>query len=528
MTDRSRRAEARRRTAARFSIAYRPPDLLLTVYPPAGQGVQVGADEVRRALAALGATGRRDDAIDAAVERGDGVPVPVAVLAERTPALLSAVLVTVSPDGMTCEAAITDRFPWFEWTAEDVAAALRGAGVVHGLLPEGLAAAATPPYRPAVVARGEPPRAGQDARVEYAVPMTPLTRPAEDEQGRVDFKQLLVISQVRPGDLLALKVPAEPGLPGRDVYGREAPAPAPRDVPLVAGFNTRLDAEGRLVATAVGQPMARRDGIAVLPVFRVDGDVGSDTGNVRFEGTVVVGGSVRAGYAVKAGGDLVVRGNIEAARCIAGGSVRVTGGILGVVDAEGSVMARLIENATVSAGADVVAGAILHSQVRAAGRVVALAGRGRIVGGLVRAGTTVDARRLGSVAGTRTVVEAGLNAAVASRYESTERLGALVRKAESRLQARLAGRGADGPEARDRQALEAQLKVLRAQAESLGREMGRLEQARWSQNGRVTVRGTVYPGVVVKVAGLAWTATESVAGLILTAGEGEVRVRALR
>jgi len=44
-----------------------------------------------------------------------------------------------------------------------------------------------------------------------------------------------------------------------------------------------------------------------MPEFRIQGDVGPETGNIRFSGAIVVEGSVLSGFIMRCGGDMTVR-----------------------------------------------------------------------------------------------------------------------------------------------------------------------------------------------------------------------------
>lgn len=83
-----------------------------------------------------------------------------------------------------------------------------------------------------------------------------------------------------------------------------------------------------LVATLAGQAVVVKRGVRVNPVIDV-ANVDLETGSIKFEGTLNVAGDIRAGMKVEVTGDVVVKGCIEAAEIIAGGSVSVVGGIIG-------------------------------------------------------------------------------------------------------------------------------------------------------------------------------------------------------
>ena len=64
----------------------------------------------------------------------------------------------------------------------------------------------------------------------------------------------------------------------------------------------------RIVATIPGRPVLEKGVVSVAPVLTIPGDVDADTGNIRFDGDVIIRGSVREGLKVVAGRDIIIGG----------------------------------------------------------------------------------------------------------------------------------------------------------------------------------------------------------------------------
>lgn len=79
---------------------------------------------------------------------------------------------------------------------------------------------------------------------------------------------------------------------------------------LEPGLNTEMSGEN-LIASINGDVIAAKGKLSVLPLYIVDGDVGPDTGNIVFLGSVFIRGNVIKDYAVKAAGNVYVLGVIE-------------------------------------------------------------------------------------------------------------------------------------------------------------------------------------------------------------------------
>ncbi len=428
-------------------------------------------------------------------------------------------------------------------TLDDVRRALEAHGVVYGVdLQEVRAALASGLWGTTVtVARGTPPQPGEDARVQYEVPVDPRGRPAVLEDGRVDYYDMGIVHSVREGQLLARKVPATEGTPGTTVTGEKVPAKPGRDVRLLVGKGAELDPDGVSVRAAMdGAVMIDARGrITVMPVYELKGDVDFSTGNIEFVGSVIVRGMVRRGLRVQAEGSVEVHGGVDGASITAGGDVLVRHGIQGAgrgqVTAAGSVICSFIENATVRAGKDVMARrGIMYSDVTAGGKVMVTERRGVIVGGVVRAGEEIHAKVVGSALGTPTELEVGVDPKL--RIQLNE----LSRKIEANSEALLKiERALDLLKEREREGralsqdqLAARLKLARAQRrlreqldELRQREQELSEIVARARRGRIKASEVILPGVRVTIGASSMVVTEEIPRCMLYLGlDGQIAV----
>lgn len=314
-----------------------------------------------------------------------------------------AVTIEVSADGMQAVARIP---PWAAEPASLLVHRLIAAGVVHGLDAAALNAAAEPSPLPRalVVARGTPPQPPQDARLEVLVDFA--VRLAEEE-GRVDFREQGRFHEAEPGTVLARRHPPVAGRPGRTVTGQELPAPPPRDADLgqLAGEATEVRGD-TLIATRLGLVVRRADGrLEVLPALEIPGDVDMRVGNIATRLPVTVQGDIIAGFTVKTGGDLTVRGAIEDARVSARGNLQCGGILPGRhrVKAHGDLTARHISGREVKCRNLVVAHDIRGARILATGAVRARL----IVSSTVQCAGSVEVEELGHPDEHGTLVQAG-------------------------------------------------------------------------------------------------------------------------
>jgi hypothetical protein len=129
-------------------------------------------------------------------------------------------------------------------------------------------------------------------------------------------------------------------------------------------------------------------------VVVIPGDVDYGSGNVVFEGSVIVRGNVLEDFRVEAGVDVEIFGNVESALVRAGRDLHVHGGILGEkadADAKGRLTARFVEGGHAGADGDVtVVSHLLHAEVFSCG-TVEVQGRKGILGGIVVARDRIEA-----------------------------------------------------------------------------------------------------------------------------------------
>ena len=88
----------------------------------------------------------------------------------------------------------------------------------------------------------------------------------------------------------------------------------------------------------------------------------------------------------------------------------------GILQAQGNVICKFIENATIISGGYVETDSILHSKVSAATEVRVSGKNGFITGGVIRAGSLVEAQTIGSSLGAGTRIEVGVDPEKKERY----------------------------------------------------------------------------------------------------------------
>ncbi len=232
--------------------------------------------------------------------------------------------------------------------------------------------------------------------------------PKARQGGAVDHRKLGYVQNVMQGDVLANWLEIPPG--EEDQYDERFIYDA-KEFPI--GRNCRLDKESPdiLLAGANGYVFYLDGTINVKKVLNVRRDVDYHTGNIQFVSDIIVHGTVRSGFEIKAE-NIRVYENINGAKILANKALKVDGGIKGSkkadIRARETIRAKFCENAILRAGRDIlIDGACYHSDLMAFRHIVV---KGRLQGGNVYApGRVLVQERVGCGLGGKTSIILGFN-----------------------------------------------------------------------------------------------------------------------
>jgi len=406
-------------------------------------------------------------------------------------------------------------------TAEEIAAAAASIGVVALLDVAAIGVALeVGSCESREIAHGVAPVQGEPARFESLV-QQPRPAQVENEDDRVDLRDLGSLLLVNPGTALMRRTVARSGKDGMDVLGKSIPADPVVDTPFapeLTGVATDPNDPLLLIAVIAGSPRVLHNGVIVSPVVDVEA-VDLHSGNVNFDGSLRVSGDIRTGMSVRVTGDVVVQGTIEAANVQAGGDVIVKGGIIGraetahggapseiaSVRSKGSVHARFIQNAVVEADVEVIVESGIRQSDVSAGERVAVGtptGQGSISGGRTRALQSVNTATLGAPAGTATVVQVGLNPFADEQKAELEVRRRKVLEEQAKLQ-QLAAFFAKHPERATgdiREKARATMYKINRDLFELDAEIARVaEQMKPSEQAVIAVGRRIHGGVTLQV-----------------------------
>lgn len=285
------------------------------------------------------------------------------------------------------------------------------------------------------IAKGTPPTRAKDTEIEYFFNTKPLAKPKVLEDGSVDFHNLNLFTPIKKGDLLAKLTPHDPGAPGMNVMGVNIPQNRPKVKRLKHGRNITMSEDKTTLTSDIDGNVTFANGtVFVADTYQVAADVDASTGDIEYEGNIMIPGVVRTGFMVRAKGDIEVNGVVEGATLVAGGNIVIKRGVQGMgkgmLTAGGDICAQFFESANVKAQGDIIAGSILHSDVQSGGRVVISGRKGYIVGGEIVCESYVEANSIGNKMETNTVIKVGVNPEL---YEELKDLATVVAELKDQM-----------------------------------------------------------------------------------------------
>ena len=315
------------------------------------------------------------------------------------------------------------------FSLEEIHDLLEENGVVHGISESTLEELAKGKnnYVEILVAKGTESKDGCDGYFEHHFNPNPPTKPIILPDDTVDYNVLGKIELVSEGQLLVTYHPAQPAIHGEDVLGNVTKAYEGKELQPLRCKNCEMDEDaGKYYSSIEGKVTVEGNSLVVTPLYVIKGNLDAATGNVNFNGDVLIQGNVFAGVTVKTTGNITVNGHVETASLFAGKDVILTNGMQGagrsIIRAGHDVMARFIEQTQVYAGNEINTGALLNCEVEAGVRVVIAGERGTIIGGTTMAVELISAASLGNRAAVTTRLIIGLDEELKTKMEEVDSL----------------------------------------------------------------------------------------------------------
>lgn len=279
------------------------------------------------------------------------------------------------------------------------------------------------PYK-VVVARGKDPVDGHE---EYFLPIISLDKKAGEvlPDGRINFREVGSIIQVVKNQEILERFPAVKPVDGYDIYGNKIEAKTVNPEGLKKGDNIVQSGHDQNIFLAAidGCVDVTAKKVTILPIAIIKGDVNFETGNIDFNGSVHVKGSVHPGFTVKASTDIIIENLVEDAVLHAGGDITIKSGVVGKeavrLVAGGKVTAKYLLNAKVeAAGEIIIEDSIINCDVFSNDKITVAAKQGKIIGGKSFALYDIIVNVAGSPSESETHLSVGRNLFIEKELDS--------------------------------------------------------------------------------------------------------------
>jgi len=442
-------------------------------------------------------------------------------------------VIQVANDKMSARLTLTPAYGGAPVTFVQIRQSLKEKGIVSGLITSAeletiLKEGTATDY---LIAQGQPAVPGLDAQFHSLVPEVQERRPQINEHGIADFRDLGKLILVREGDPLMRRTLPTEGKAGKNILGQVLTPRPSKNTPFNSDLKGAMldpDDHELLLATIIGQPILFPSGVTVSPTITVP-QVNIESGNLSFNGTINILGDVMDGMKVYASEDIFIGGTVEAAEIEAGGNISIKGGIVGNsisagnsassmggrISCKGSVSARFAKNVSIDAGTSIIIEEYsMNNHLTAINQI--LVGKpggkkGLIIGGTASAMMLVQATSVGSAAGTKTYIQAGLNphtqeqlngleSAIEQNQKKREDINKIISFVENNPEKDKNGLLDKARHTLDKLAVE--IVQHQADRENLLSEMSFAEYA------KIVVDKTIYNGVEIRIGNQPWRAGE--------------------
>ncbi|KRQ86002.1 hypothetical protein ABG79_02230 [Caloramator mitchellensis] len=176
-----------------------------------------------------------------------------------------------------------------------------------------------------IIAEGRKPSEAIDDKIIYYFGID--KNKAIDENEKVDFFNREVFEYVEVGTILAEKVEGKDGVPGIDVHCKPIKPNKRKILNLNAGVGCQLEGN-KVVASISGMPENKSNKICVFDVLSINGNIDIKTGNIKYDGNVVVKGSLTDGFKIESGNTVTIMGDVTNAEICAAGNIIINKNVI--------------------------------------------------------------------------------------------------------------------------------------------------------------------------------------------------------
>ncbi len=377
-----------------------------------------------------------------------------------------------------------------------------------------------------IIASGEAPVEPGSSSLELKIKIADDKAVSLRSDGSADFKNQDRITSIAKDDLIAIILsPKTEARDGWDVTGvtikaKEAP---PSKTEIGNGIKEIKEENGdlSLIAEVSGELIQDGDKLFINNFHMVKGDVDLKEGNIKFPGSVKIGGSVTQGFFVMSGGEVQIAGGVEAALVSATESIIIGQGVVGagkaILRSKQDIELAFAEQATLLAVGDIKAkNSCLRCKIKCNGKLHLIGDKGNLIGGNTKSTGGINVGNLGNNKNVKTEVSFGQNYLIQDRIELEEKEVEKIKTQINKIDILMHQLEKEGDNSKLKNARMQKLKLMKLMEKRGLRLFTLRERFEEHFDSTITVRGTLYPGVILESHGRFHEITTEKKNLIIT------------
>lgn len=187
-----------------------------------------------------------------------------------------------------------------------------------------------PTYEQILIASGIAPTESKDGYIETFF-STEIEERLAEQGGKVDFRNRYKIPTCTAGETIAVIHPPVKGKEGVDVFGNVIPPKPAKKVELRKNHKVKITEDGKVIALESGRPSITGNlvnYIDIVSAYTVNSDIDMKTGNIFFNGDVIINGNVQEHMRVEAMGNIYIYGNVYSATIISAQDIVIKGTVI--------------------------------------------------------------------------------------------------------------------------------------------------------------------------------------------------------
>lgn len=428
-------------------------------------------------------------------------------------------MIMTSSDGMKANMLVIDK--GIKIPKEQILSALKENNVTMGIdynMIDEIAVNGAP-AEVITIAVGKKPKSGKDGWYEFLFDTNFKSKPVLLENGSVDYRNIKCFEAVKKDQPVAYYHKAIIGEEGYNVHGGIVPGVKGKEIPAIKGTGFKILSDSITYVAAIDGKVELNGGHLEITSLLVLDSLTIASGDVNFNGSVYVRGTIGNDVRIKATGDIIVDEFTESAVIEAKGDIILregnNAGGKGYIKAGRDVMGKFFENANIYAGRNVKANYCLNSNISAEEEVQIAGLRGSLAGGVIHAGTCVTSQYIGNMVGKVTYIQVGCQekfenqmAALNKQEDGINNELTLLRNAYTDMQRKFP------PELRNNNPMYIKIesaiytKELELKEINKNREIHKADAVK-NKAAKVVITGTIYPGVKVNINGATWNAKQT-------------------